>query len=505
MGRVLTASVLAAALSSTAAAQTPRSEPEALARAWTAIAAGRMPEAVTAADSILRSRPGDHAAIAVRIVALAEAQPLAALDSYERWARGVGTADLWLLEPIERALLSNERSGLKAGVEAEARKRLAAAGSTAMTPNAAGPQPASPAMGTPRQSGREQAEVLARVWTAVAQQRIPDALSATEQVLKENPRNHHAIAARIAALAEAQPMPALDSYDLWAASAAGDDPFLLEPIARAVLTQISQGPDAQLQILALQRLTRAAAPEAASRLKALAKSSTAAIAALAGQGDADARAALVATAGKLPPDRAAELLSAGGAAAVPALVELLKHPSPAVRADAVRSLGKIGSSDVIQHLRGALQDPHGLVSGAAALSLTRLRDPEGEDRASRMLESEVADVRLSAASAFAERGNGPWVAVVMPLLQDPNGLTRLTAAELVANIHPDAARNTLAAALADNNPVIRAEAIRTLEQPAMVEFVKADLGRIHGMLRDPDAAIRLYAAGAIVELTRVKA
>jgi hypothetical protein len=348
-----------------------------------------------------------------------------------------------------------------------------------------------------------EAESLARAWSAIAQGRTSDAVAAADDALRRNPRSHDAIGARIAALAPGQPIAALDGYESWLSRVSGEDIFLLDPIARGVLGQIAQGNDVALRVTALEHLAAAGSESARARLQELRASTPAAAAALARNGDAAAGATLVEAArtGRLQPDAAAELLPAAGPAAVPALTALLKHSSPAVRADAIRGLGRLRARDAAPQIRAALADPHPLVSNVAALALTRLRDPEGEDRASRMLESEVADVRLMAAEAFAERGQGPWVAVVMPLLQDPNGLTRLTAAELVAPIHPDAARAVLLTALKDPNPVIRAEAARTFSKPSVAPLARADLSTLRSLLRDSDPGVRLHAASVIVELT----
>jgi HEAT repeat protein len=96
--------------SSMAAAQIarPATDAQVLSRGWAALAAGRLTEAISAADSLLKKKPRSHSAFVLKIEALsAGTQPLAALDEYEMWitktARNVD--DRGLLEPIAVALL----------------------------------------------------------------------------------------------------------------------------------------------------------------------------------------------------------------------------------------------------------------------------------------------------------------------------------------------------------------------------------------------------------------
>jgi HEAT repeat protein len=283
--------------------------------------------------------------------------------------------------------------------------------------------------------------------------------------------------------------------------------FLLDPIAHGTLWQIADGEDTGLRLLALESLARGGSPGARSRLRVLTDSTPAALAALADLGDAPSATALVdgALGGQIRPENAAELLPAAGFAAIDALVSLLKHPVAPVRADAIRGLGRVGARGAIPQLRAALTDPHPLVSSSAVVALTRLGDPEGEERANRMLGSDVPDMRLMAAAAFAARGDSRWTASVTPLLKDPNGLTRLTAAELLAQVEPEAAYGVVAAALCDQNPVVRAAGARVLAAPALAVMVQSDLASLRRLLRDPDESVRLRASALILELVSGRA
>lgn len=90
-------------------AQTPRpSDAQTISRGWTALAAGRLTEAVSAADSVLKRKPRSHAAFTLKIEAMsASAQPVSALDVYEAWIPKAGgnVDDRGLLEPIAAGFL----------------------------------------------------------------------------------------------------------------------------------------------------------------------------------------------------------------------------------------------------------------------------------------------------------------------------------------------------------------------------------------------------------------
>ncbi len=299
-----------------------------------------------------------------------------------------------------------------------------------------------------------------------------------------------------------KPLEGLTSYERWLGPSPTEDVFLLVPVATGLLWQIADGEDTGLRLSSLESLSRGGSAGARSRLQELTASTPAALAALAGLGDATSATALVngAVSGQIRPENAAELLPAAGPAAIDALMNLLKAPAPPVRADAIRGLGRLNARGAIPQLREALDDPHPLVSSSAAVALARLGDPAGEEQANRMLGSDVPDVRLMAAAAFAARGDNRWTASITPLLQDPNGLTSLTAAELIATVNPEAAYAVVAAALSDSNPVVRAEGARVLAIPALAGLVRSDLSSLRRLLRDLDPSVRLRSSSIILDL-----
>jgi HEAT repeat protein len=128
IGLIITASVWSPAL-----AQTPRPESDAqiLSRGWAAVAARRFDEATTLAAGILKRKPRSHAAITLKIEAIAAgAQPLTALDEYETWiTKAAGDVDdRGLLEPIALGLLRGLSADADPMIRATALEALAKAG-----------------------------------------------------------------------------------------------------------------------------------------------------------------------------------------------------------------------------------------------------------------------------------------------------------------------------------------------------------------------------------------
>jgi HEAT repeat protein len=161
-------------------------------------------------------------------------------------------------------------------------------------------------------------------------------------------------------------------------------------------------------------------------------------------------------------------------------------------------LAAMNAHEASDAARGFLADPDPLVRATAAVALARFGDPEGESRVKEMLASPVADTRLLAAEAYAGQTTGAWIEALVPLLEDPDGLNRLRAAELLGPVRPELARPVLEKAAADPNPVVRSEAARTL---ATTETGLATLGGLsffRRMLRDPDPGVRVQGGSGIL-------
>ena len=333
-------------------------------------------------------------------------------------------------------------------------------------------------------------------WSALAGGRTDAAIRAANDVLARRPWDHRALQLKIDAQSATAPGDALDTYERWLGARGPEDLGLLASIAEGVLRQLasSSSPDPDLKRDAEQQIA------AANGRSAPAGGGFAADAAAARGGDAAALERLRAAAtAAMPPDKTslATALADAGAGAVPILMPLLKAPAGPTRASAAASLGKLKAQDAEPALVELIRDPDPFVRFSATVALARLGNQQGQQAVREMLDSAVPDIRLMAAEVW-DGQNGPWVPAITPLLTDPNGLTRLRAARLLAAIDPDAVRRTLTDALADPNPVIRTETAKTLAQIAANGSGVADVGLLRRMLRDADPWTRLYAAQAVL-------
>ena len=362
-------------------------------------------------------------------------------------------------------------------------------------------------------------------WAALAGGRPQEAIKTADALLTRRPADHRAVDLKIEALAPGEPLRALDAYEAWLGKVRIEDVFLLLPVARGTLKQIASGKDRALAMQALRRLAQSGDAQDAARLQEFLKSGTGAGSEpapspqqdvqLALQGDAAAAKRLTApqAASTVPPQSLARALMAAGPAGVPMLRALLKNPAAPVRMEAALSLGKIGAAEVLPDLKTAMKDPE--VRSYAAVALARLGDPDGEAVVQELLESPVLDMRLLGAQAYEGKGAGPWVQAIMPALQDPNGLTRIRAAELLAPVAPEAALPVLLEASKDPNPVVRADVMRVFERTGLLTpgqqlqtsttaapDAPMSLEALRRLLRDPEPGTRLHAAGAIVSMVK---
>lgn len=348
--------------------------------------------------------------------------------------------------------------------------------------------------------GSSNAARLAQGWTALAAGRHAEAARIADALLQGAPGNHHAIALKIEALAAAEPLSSLDAYESWL-QRRPEDVFLLAPVARGVLQQIASGGDLELRIAALEHLATAGATSARTELQQLRAAGQAPIAAdtaLARLGSEEAVARLTAAVdSSTPMDRSALAATLGsvGPAAVPTLLSLLQSPQGPTRAAAVAALGKLGARQAVERVRTVMQDPDPFVRSSAAVALTRLGDPAGQAAVDRMLDSEVPDLRLMAAEAWNGQP-GPWVEAIRPLLENMDGTIRIQAARLIAPVDPAAADRVLSAAASDENPAIRAEAVRAGAESGDNIFV--NVAQLRRLLRDADPAVRLHAAAVLL-------
>jgi HEAT repeat protein len=166
MRQLIYSSILLMISAAPALAQSPRpaSEAQTLSQGWAALAAGRASDAVAAANGLLKRRPGSHAALSLKIEALASgAQPGGALDVYEEWlpraARNV--EDRGLLEAVAGGFLRSLARTSDPSIRSRALLALAATGDEAAVRalkerSTAGDQTATQALATTGDAGAVQ-------------------------------------------------------------------------------------------------------------------------------------------------------------------------------------------------------------------------------------------------------------------------------------------------------------------------------------------------------------
>jgi HEAT repeat protein len=372
-------------------------------------------------------------------------------------------------------------------------------------------QPAAPAA----QSAPRGAPELAKGWFALAAGRAREAEQAADVLLKAAPRDHDALALKVRArLAGTGVAAALDTYEGWLPTVRQrEDVFLLETIATGLVESLASAPDGEVRARALEILAVTGDRTAAAKLSALATSGEApgataqADAALARNGDAAAvnrLAARVKSGGARDVSDAIDALGEGGVKTAAGVIAGALDPSRPLptRMAAARALGHLGDPSLVPQLKQALKDPDPPVRVMAAAALARLGDDSSAEFMRTYANSPVGDLRLIAVEAgAASNPTGPWVGVATGVLQDPDPLVRLRAAELLLQYaaDPGAAGQVFSQALGDTNPAMRHAAARRMDRlPATA--LERDLATLRKLLRDPSPLVQIEAAGGILKV-----
>ncbi|HEX9366864.1 MAG TPA: HEAT repeat domain-containing protein [Vicinamibacterales bacterium] len=358
----------------------------------------------------------------------------------------------------------------------------------------------------PAAAPRSDADAMAAGWTAAARGQVDVALKEADSILTRRPWDRGALMLKINALAAATPLRALDVYERWIVAGHGDDAGVLEPVAIGVLNEIANGRAAELKRPALRALAAARVTAAQRALDALAPSPETQAERdieLARSGDPAAAERLnrEAAAPESATPASAKALSEIGLAGEPGLLLLLKSRNPQTRSAAAEALGQMESERAREPLKALAQDVDPVVRISATVSLAQLGDSTALSAVNRMLASDVPDIQLTAARAWKGRP-GPWVAVVKALLANPDGLTRIEAAQAIAPVDPEAARRVLGEALSDTNPVIRYESATSIERVPDAQFAGTSLAILRQRLRDADPSVRLAVASILLKLAR---
>jgi hypothetical protein len=371
-------------------------------------------------------------------------------------------------------------------------------------------QAPSPPPQTAAQAPRGATE-LAKGWLALSNNRAVDAERVADAVLKASPRDHDALALKIRArLAGRGAVSALDAYEAWLPSVRErEDVFLLETIATGVAESLAQSDDPRVRVKALALLAGLGDRTAQARLgQAGAGDTTASDVALARLGDAAAvqrLAARVKSSAGRDVSAAIDALADGNVKSATGVIATALDPSRPLptKMAAARALGRLGDPAQVPQLKQALNDPDPPVRVMAAAALAELGDPSGTDMVAKFASSPLGDLRLLAVEASAAGNpNGAWVGVAAGVLQDPDPLVRLRAADLLLQhaADPGPAAQVMAQALADPNPAMKYAAARYLDRlPAAA--LERDLATLRRLLRDPAPEVQVEAAAGVLRVT----
>ena len=332
------------------------------------------------------------------------------------------------------------------------------------------------------------------------------ALEAADRELEKNPKDRSATVIRMAAmLANGQSLKALDAYDAWTRATAKEDVRLLARVARANLVQLQDGPTTAVRARALEVRGRLG-DEAARRVLEARRTQV--------PPTPDTWESSVALARLGEPKAIAEVAKAAresvGSSRVSALEALRGLPTAGPVQDALLDaltngddMAKDTAADVaidtpspalVPALKQVLERGRFAAPLRAAVALMRAGNASGRQRVDAALASDLPDARLLAARAYSGGSDVAWVPRLEPVLQDPNTLLRVLAAELLLPAKPAQAMATLGSIMDEANPVLRAEAVRVLasHRPTPTATLRA-------ALRDDAPWVRLHAASALAE------
>ncbi len=150
-----------------------------------------------------------------------------------------------------------------------------------------------------------------------------------------------------------------------------------------------------------------------------------------------------------------------GADAVPALLQALNSPKPAVRRYATTQLGRLRAGSAVAPLSRILRDEERGIREGAASALVRIGRPSLE-----VLRGALRDrnprVRRLACESLGTLGFEDAVVDLTGALKDRDGDVRRSAAEALGNIGQESGVERLLRTLGDDNPKVREAVVRAL-------------------------------------------
>jgi hypothetical protein len=343
-----------------------------------------------------------------------------------------------------------------------------------------------------------------------------EAVARVGTVLARQPANRDAAQVKTEALLSLQRYDdALSAYDAFAAAAKKPDAAMLATIGRVSLKRLAQASSGDTILLAgaLERLARDGDGEALQALKRAAASASPATEAglaptisLVRLGDEEAARRLGTLLQSASPDSKATMIrvlqDAGAQSQAPAVAALLADPDLGVRGAAAMAVGVLQYSKAVPQLQAIYRRDEQIVRMFAAVSLKRLgrTDAEMDTYLAGLVRKAVPELRVVVADAYQGSDAASWVPYIKELLSDRNELIRLRAAEVLACCDRPSAHAALAVALSSPLPPLRNEAARILDVKGL-----ADAKDARRLLGDPADVIRMYGAGAALQLAAASA
>jgi HEAT repeat protein len=212
------------------------------------------------------------------------------------------------------------------------------------------------------------------------------------------------------------------------------------------------------------------------------------------------------------------------AEAIPRLAAILREDTPTVKVAAINALGAIGDPRGFDSLFAALKDEDVYVRGAAEKALQMIKsqpqpklfEPQLKDRSPAVrlaaiqqlsqsaspavvpaLIARLADddfhVRQAAIQGLGRHSDAASLRAIIQALDDPNFLMRQGAAAVLGAIGSREAGQALSLHTKDPSGAVRSQVLRSLN-----DLGSADLQLFLAAAEDPDAAVRLVAAEALV-------
>ncbi|MEO7190771.1 MAG: HEAT repeat domain-containing protein [Vicinamibacterales bacterium] len=356
---------------------------------------------------------------------------------------------------------------------------------------------------TPAPPMSEELTVAAAGWAALGAGKAAEAAAIGAKGLDRYPRSATIASLLVSVEAErGNAAAALAAYERWLGSSSLEDPYLLRPVALALLREMTASTvPPEVRRAAFRALADAGDVAA---LAELGQRSTAGglieLEVLAARGSEPAIRSLIASVKAMPGDKGrliSALVDTRSQLAVAPLTDLLKDPNPDNRAAAADGLGRLGATGAATALRPLLNDAQFSVKFATARALYRLHDYSGVSLLQTLQTSEAPLLRVQALEAMSSEVGPPWIDAVRVLLSDADPQVRLLAARLIAPYDSGAASAAFNALMTDSNIAIQEAAGRVY-----VEQVVTDVAAMRRYFRSGDPLTRVTSANRLLELTR---